>query len=192
MAANYLPYEPQQMLLLPESVDEHAHIIVAAELTNCASDAAELPTMLQAVNNTLHRLPEQVLADTGYKAEVVFEALAHSGCDVVVAVGREGKQPLRFDAQRSPHTAAMAAKLCSDEGKAAYRRAAIASIPFADHRARPSLGQHSCPIRPGSADLNPTPAQRHHTDRSPRLSPRLLVPVHTAELTRNAQNAQNG
>jgi transposase len=104
------------------AVDDAAHIIVAAELTNNASDAGELPTMLQAVKNNLDALPEQALADTGYKAEAVFEALADSGCELVVALGREGKQALRFDPQRSPHTAAMGAKLQTDEGKAAYRR----------------------------------------------------------------------
>ena len=104
------------------AVDDTAHIIVAAELTNNASDAGELPTMLQAVQDNLGTLPEQALADTGYKAEAVFERLAGTGCDLVVAVGREGKQPLRFDAQRLPHTAAMAAKLQTDEGRAAYRR----------------------------------------------------------------------
>jgi transposase len=104
------------------AVDERAHIIVAAELTNCGSDAGELPVMLQAVEDNFGTLPEQVLADTGYKAEAVFEALAASGCDLVVAVGREGKDPLRFDPERSPHTAAMAAKLQTEQGKAAYRR----------------------------------------------------------------------
>jgi len=104
------------------AVDDAAHIIVAAELTNCGSDAGELPTMLQAVKDNLGALPKQALADTGYKAEAVFEAWADSGCDLVVALGREGKQALRFDPQRLPHTAAMAAKLQTDEGKAAYRR----------------------------------------------------------------------
>jgi transposase len=104
------------------AVDEQAHIIVAAELTNCGSDAGELPVMLQAVEDNLGALPEQVLADTGYKAEAVFEGLADSGCELVVAVGREGKDPLRFDPVRSPHTAAMAAKLQTEQGKAAYRR----------------------------------------------------------------------
>jgi transposase len=104
------------------AVDDAAHIIVAAELTNCASDAGELPAMLQSVKDNLGALPEQALADTGYKAEAVFETLAGSGCELVVAVGREGKQALRFDPERSPHTAAMAAKLQTDEGKAAYRR----------------------------------------------------------------------
>lgn len=104
------------------AVDDAAHIIVAAELTNSASDAGELPTVLQSVKHNLGVLPEQALADTGYKAEAVFEALAGSGCELVVALGREGKQPLRFDPERSPHTAAMAAKLQTREGKAAYRR----------------------------------------------------------------------
>jgi len=104
------------------AVDDAAHIIVAAELTNNASDAGELPTMLQAVRDNLGELPKQVLADTGYKAEAVFEALADTGCDLVVSVGREGKQALRFDPQRSPRTAAMAAKLQTEDGKAAYRR----------------------------------------------------------------------
>jgi transposase len=104
------------------AVDDTAHIIVAAELTNCASDAGELPTMLRAVQDHLGTLPEQALADTGYKSEAVFEALAASGCDLVVSLGREGKQALSLDPERLPHTAAMAAKLQTAEGRAAYRR----------------------------------------------------------------------
>ena len=104
------------------AVDDRAHIIVAAELTNCASDAGELPVMLQAVQNNFDALPEQVLADTGYKSEAVFEALSASGCDLVVSLGREGKQALSFDPQRSPYTAAMAIKLQTDEARTAYRR----------------------------------------------------------------------
>ena len=104
------------------AVDDEAHIIVAAELTNNASDAGELPTMLQAVKDNLSALPKQALADTGYKAEAVFEALAGSSCELVVALGREGKKALRFDPERSPHTATMAARLQTEQGKAAYRR----------------------------------------------------------------------
>ena len=104
------------------AVDDAAHIIVAAELTNNASDAGELPRMLQAVKDNLGSVPAQALADAGYKAEAVFDALHGSGCELVVALGREGKQALRFNPQRSPHTAAMAAKLQTGEGKAAYRR----------------------------------------------------------------------
>ncbi len=96
--------------------------MLTAELTNCSSDAGEMPTMLHAVKDNLGELPKQALADTGYRSEAVFERLAHSGCDLLVSLGREGKLQLRFDPERSPHTAAMAARLQTDEGKAAYRR----------------------------------------------------------------------
>src|SRR5690606_11299441 len=75
-----------------------------------------------AVRTNLGALPVQVLADAGYKSEAVFEQLADSGCELVVAVGREGKQTQPIDPQRLPHTAAMAAKLQSEVGKAAYRK----------------------------------------------------------------------
>jgi transposase len=104
------------------AVDETAHIIVAAELTNCGSDANELPTLLQAVRTNLEQAPQQVLADTGYRSEQVFEKLADCATELVVSLGREGKQQLRFDPERSPYTALMAEKLQSDHGKAAYRK----------------------------------------------------------------------
>ena len=104
------------------AVDEAAHIIVAAELTNCGSDAGELPALLQAVRANLAQAPQQVLADTGYRSEQVFEKLADCGTELVVSLGREGKQQLRFDPERSPYTALMAEKLQSDQGKAAYRK----------------------------------------------------------------------
>lgn len=104
------------------AVDETAHIIVAAELTNCGSDAGELPGLLQAVRANLAQAPKQVLADTGYRSEAVFEKLADCATELVVSLGREGKQQLRFDPERSPHTALMAEKLQSEHGKAAYRK----------------------------------------------------------------------
>jgi len=104
------------------AVDEAAHIIVAAELTNVGSDAAELPRMLQAVENNVGHAPRQVLADTGYRAEAVFEQLAGGETEVIVSIGREGKTQLAFHADRNPYSALMAAKLQSPEGKAAYRK----------------------------------------------------------------------
>lgn len=104
------------------AVDEAAHIIVAAELTNVASDAAELPRMIDAVQANLGEAPAQALADTGYRAEAVFERYADSDTELVVALGREGKQQLQFDPQRNPYTAAMAAKLQTEKGRNAYRK----------------------------------------------------------------------
>jgi transposase len=104
------------------AVDEAAHIIVAAELTNNASDAGELPKMLQAVHSNLDEAPAQVLADTGYRSEAVFAQLADGPTELVVALGREGKQQLHFNPAGKPHTAQMAAKLQTDQGKHAYRK----------------------------------------------------------------------
>ena len=62
------------------AVDDTAHIIVAAELTNNAADAGELPTMLRGGQGQhWAHMPEQALADAGYRSEAVFEALAGSG-----------------------------------------------------------------------------------------------------------------
>ena len=104
------------------AVDDAAHIIVAAELTNSASDAAQLPRMLQAVGDNLGERPKQVLADTGYRGEAVFEQLTNCGTDVIVSLGREGRKLVRFDRQRSPLTARMADKLQTAQAKDAYRR----------------------------------------------------------------------
>ena len=112
------------------AVDATAHIIVAAELTNNASDAAELPAMIKATEDNVGAVPQQALADTGYKSEAVFEALAGSDCEVIVALGREGKVQLALDPERRPHTAAMASRLQTDAGRTAYaKRKWIAEPP---------------------------------------------------------------
>ena len=103
-------------------VDDTAHIIVAAEVGNNAADVGQLLPMLKAVKNNTGQAPEQLLADAGYRSEENLEDLAGSGIDAVVALGREGKRCAQIDASKSPHTAAMAAKLHTNEGKAAYRR----------------------------------------------------------------------
>ena len=104
------------------AVDEAAHIVVAAELTNIGSDAAELPRMLAAIKSNLGQAPRQALADTGYRSEAVFEQLADSETEIGVAMGREGKQQVKFHRDRKPYSAAMADKVQSDAGKQAYRK----------------------------------------------------------------------
>jgi transposase len=104
------------------AVDDTAHIIVAAELSNNAADAQQLVPMLQAVQANTGELPRQGLADAGYRSEDNFERLAGLPIELVVALGREGKQHATLDAQTHPHTAAMATKLHTDQGRTAYRR----------------------------------------------------------------------
>ncbi len=108
------------------AVDEERHIIVAAELDNAAPDAKWLLPMIQAVQDTLGELPELALADAGYRSE---QNLQDSPIDLVVALGREGRQQAQIDAQQYPHTAALAARLQTEAGKAAYRKRKWISEP---------------------------------------------------------------
>lgn len=101
------------------AVDAAAHIIVVAELDNAAPDAKWLLPMIQAVRENLGELPELGLADAGYRSE---ENLRLAPIELVVALGREGKRHAQIDPQTHPYTAAMAAKLHSPAGRAAYRK----------------------------------------------------------------------
>ena len=107
------------------AVDETAHIIVAAEVVNTSSDVQQLPMVLKAVTQNTGASVVQVLADAGYRSESVMAELAISNPDteLVIALGREGKVLAKpRDAQRYPHTVAMAAKFETDQGKKDYRK----------------------------------------------------------------------
>lgn len=102
------------------AVDAQNQIIVAAELSQCAADNDQLTVVLSVVEENLGSLPEQVLADTGYKGEDIFAELAEKPIDVIVSVGREGKKVADIDSKKYPHTAKMAEHLKTDSAKQAY------------------------------------------------------------------------
>lgn len=101
-------------------VDAAAHIIVAVDVTNNASDAGTLPGLVEAAIENTGVKPEQVLADSGFKSEAVFSQLRASGVNAVVALSREDKE-VPIDGRKHPHTSAMSAKLASVAGRSAYR-----------------------------------------------------------------------
>ena len=111
------------------AVDETAHIIVAAELTNNGADSTRLAPLLEAVKQTAGQYPRQVLADAGFRSEAVFEVLKEHPSELVVALGREGKKPGAIDPKRRPFTAAMAQKLQTEQAKLDYRRRKWISEP---------------------------------------------------------------
>ncbi|MDQ3024814.1 MAG: IS1182 family transposase [bacterium] len=111
------------------AVDDQTHIIVAAELTNNAADSGQLASLLEAVKDSTGDLPAQLLADAGFRSEAQFEQLADSPVELIVALGREGKEQLAIDSAKYPRTAQMAAKLQTDEARAAYRRRKWLSEP---------------------------------------------------------------
>ncbi len=107
------------------AVDEAAHIIVAAEVVNTSSDVQQLPMVLKAVKEHTGSSAAQVLADAGYRSEAVMAELATSQPDteLVIALGREGKVLAKpRDAQRYPHTVAMATKFETEKAKTDYRK----------------------------------------------------------------------
>ena len=107
------------------AVDETAHIIVAAEVVNTSSDVQQLPMVLGAVKANTGSTATQVLADAGYRSEAVMAELAKTEpeTELVIALGREGKVLAKpRDAQRYPHTVAMAAKFETEQGKIDYRK----------------------------------------------------------------------
>lgn len=104
------------------AVDEHAHIIVAAEVINMAADSGQLPAMLAAIEANLAACPKQVLADAGYRNEAVFAQLSTYESELIVALGREGKAQSQIDAEKYPHTASMLVRLQSEPGRCAYRK----------------------------------------------------------------------
>ena len=111
------------------AVDDQAHIIVAAELTNNAADSGQLVPLLEAVKDSTGELPAQLLADAGFRSEAEFELLAATPVELIVALGREGKAQLAIDSTEYPRTAQMAAKLQTDPARTAYRRRKWLSEP---------------------------------------------------------------
>lgn len=111
------------------AVDDTAHIIVAAELGNNAADSGQLPTVLAAVKRDAGADPEQVLADAGYRSEATFEQLRDPPAELIVALGREGKNDVAIDSNKRPLCAAMAEKFKSVTTQAAYRRRKWLSEP---------------------------------------------------------------
>jgi transposase len=107
------------------AVDAQAHIIVAAEVVNTSSDVQQLPMVLTAVKAHTDASPTKVLADAGYRSEAVMAELAISqpNTELVIALGREGKVLAKpRDAQKYPHTVAMAAKFETAQTQTDYRQ----------------------------------------------------------------------
>ncbi|MDB5731242.1 MAG: transposase, partial [Variovorax sp.] len=107
------------------AVDETAQIVIAAELTNNASDGERLRAMLAAVKANLGEDARQVLADAGFRSEARFEQFKDAPSELIVALGREGKQAVAINAEQYPRTVAMQAKLKTPEAQAGLPQAGV-------------------------------------------------------------------
>lgn len=118
-------------------VDDGFQVIVAADTTQCASDAPSLLPMLEQTDANCGRLPEQLLADSGYCAEESLKTLTGMEVDALIATGRwpHGQPPPPAPRGRIPANATarerMARKTRTKKGRAAYaRRKAIVEPVF--------------------------------------------------------------
>jgi transposase len=71
------------------AVDAAHQIIVAADVTNQSVDNAHLSPIAEQIRNNTSRLPEVLLADTGYWNPQVVEQVSALGVDVFVALQRD-------------------------------------------------------------------------------------------------------
>ena len=111
------------------AVDETAHVIVAADVTQCASDSGQLRPMLDQVRRNTKQTPKKVLADSGYVSEENLRSLQRRGIDAYVALGRGEKA-----AEKEPtgsQRKKMYKKMKTRRAKDQYRkRKYIAEPPF--------------------------------------------------------------
>lgn len=103
-------------------VDDEHQMIVAAGVTNCAADNSQLIPMVEATENNVDEMPQQVLADAGYRSEANFQQLEQKSIDGIVSVGREGKADTAPISESNVATRRMKEKLKTEAGAAAYRR----------------------------------------------------------------------
>ena len=104
------------------AVEGENQLVVAAAVTDNASDQGQLIPMVDAVAQTCGETPEQVLADAGYCNEPNLQALKERDIDGYVPLAREGKKAADPDPKEYPAKARMAEKLASDEGRRRYAR----------------------------------------------------------------------
>jgi transposase len=120
-------------------VDDGHQVIVAAEVTDCAADVANLIPMTEQATANTGTAPREVLADAGYcSAENLEQAAtlgAASGTEFFIATGRTSHDaPLpasprgRIRKDATPRER-MARKLTTKKGRAAYARRKVIVEP---------------------------------------------------------------
>ncbi|MEJ8860095.1 hypothetical protein WKW79_36565 [Variovorax robiniae] len=97
-------------------------------MTSRGSDAGELPGMVWAVQGSLGALPAQMLADTSYKAEALFEELAGCQYELVVAVGESSRNALLKSSSRGVQQSTK------------YGSIEVAAVMFAGHANNQDVG----------------------------------------------------
>ena len=75
------------------STDAKAKIIVGVGVTQCSSDAGELPAAVERIGTNLGQKPEQIVVDAAYPTQPTIEAMADQGIDLIGPVREARKVP---------------------------------------------------------------------------------------------------
>ena len=111
------------------AVDDTAQVIVAADVTQSASDSRQLRPVLDQVRKNTKQTPRKLLADAGYASEENLGSLQRRGIDAYVAMGR-GEESGKKE-PTGKHSKQMYRKMKTKRGKDQYRkRKHIAEPPF--------------------------------------------------------------
>lgn len=134
-------------------VDEEHQVVLAAEVTQEASDVNQLVTMAERTEENLAQAgiagsPKKLLTDAGYCSEENLEAAEGLNPDVLVATGREKhgekfqKTPRGRIRKNATRRELMARRLRTKKGRADYaRRKAIVEPAFGQTKVRQHAGQ---------------------------------------------------
>ena len=124
------------------AVDEAHQVIVAAGLTNQASDAQHLIPMLNAVIENCGAAPTTFTADAGYSSDENLKHCEDVKTDAYIPSRRKTRKPepepegedaatSESKESSSSRTEAMDAKIATEEGRAKYRRRKyVGEAPF--------------------------------------------------------------
>jgi transposase len=104
------------------AVDGERHLIVAAAVTQNASDNHQLLPMVQKAQAVTGQTAQEVLADAGYRSEENLQALEQNQIEAYISLGREGKSQVVKSEADHPATVRMKLKLETEEGRKHYAR----------------------------------------------------------------------
>lgn len=104
------------------AVEGESRLILAAKVTQSASDHDELLPVLEEVRTNVGQHPQAVLADAGYRSEENLQSLEASQIEAYVALGREGKKSVVKNEEKHPATQRMKQKLETPEGRKHYAK----------------------------------------------------------------------
>lgn len=104
------------------AVDAESRLIVAAEVTQSASDAEQLLPIVEKILEVTQETPGEVLADAGYRSEANLQGLEAKKIDGYISLGREGKSGPVVTSPENPATSRMQEKLATEKGRKTYSR----------------------------------------------------------------------